>query len=785
MSLTDTLLGEAYALDVWIALRTDGAKGSGTENDPYNGAPRYEPALTVTELELAGSDHRVATATAANHGYSDNDVITISGATGADGKYYNGTFVIYGATANTFQYWMAGEPAGDAAGTITCARTHYRFDEVLPTIAANTAIHLGPGVFLTRGYRPGETIRIKTRQKIIGSGMGLTTLKLVNASVVDSAYAVIGTLPTGGELRHFEVSDITLDCNLDGQLIAGHDFAPIACAGIMASGAHLRYRRVRVIHFGSLKAGYECFALWSAGAHPNAGVESVDCVIEDCIVEHPAINQAEMTTCIHMGSEAIKQGPGIGIQGYHRASVIRNCLIDCEYKFNPVAISQLTRSGSTATATTLLPHGRAVGDWVRIAGAQVNGSLDNPFNGSFQITSATSTTFQYTMTATPAANASGDIWLDRFSSHLVENQSTPQVSQSGSEWIVSIVTKMPHYRVPGNTVLVKEAWGANTFNLFRVTSIPGGDPRKLVGVRATNPGQPTQSGFIGEVFQGISNDAGSAAVVENNRIFNIRIGGPYHDTGSTKDLVIRNNVYRNVVTGPFQAMGGNSGPIAVATLTHAGLIATLTTHVPHGLVPGQAVRIENSTINEDPPIPESYNDFYAVLSVSETQFTYEMKEDPGADADPGTGQVRALSQVGRWVVENNVIDLIPSYMDWGPPRAILCVVYSFGISGFAGIDPRVYRQLVIRNNVIRNMDGLPESPARNGGIAFTYCENALVENNVVDLPLADPIWFGNSTKVRFFNNRNSTGQLIQGTVGGVKQDELTTLIEEATVLAFL
>jgi hypothetical protein len=478
MSLTDTLLGEAYALDVWIALRTDGARGSGTENDPYNGAPRYEPALTVTELELAGSDHRVATATAANHGYSDNDVITISGATGADGKYYNGTFVIYGATANTFQYWMAGEPAGDAAGTITCARTHYRFDEVLPTIAANTAIHLGPGVFLTRGYRPGETIRIKTRQKIIGSGMGMTTLKLVNASVVDSAYAVIGTLPTGGELRHFEVSDITLDCNLDGQLIAGHDFAPIACAGIMASGAHLRYRRVRVIHFGSLKAGYECFALWSAGAHPNAGVESVDCVIEDCIVEHPAINQAEMTTCIHMGSEAIKQGPGIGIQGYHRASVIRNCLVDCEFKFNPVAISQLTRSGSTATATTLRPHGRAVDDWVRIAGALVNGSLDNPFNGSFQITSATSTTFQYTMIATPAANASGDIWLDRFSSHLVPNTSCT-VNPSGPNWIVAITTQTPHFRVPGNNVLINEAWGANTMKSFRVTSIPSGDPRRL------------------------------------------------------------------------------------------------------------------------------------------------------------------------------------------------------------------------------------------------------------------------------------------------------------------
>ena len=40
MSLTDALLREAYPLDVWIALRTDGAKGSGTENDPYDGKTR-------------------------------------------------------------------------------------------------------------------------------------------------------------------------------------------------------------------------------------------------------------------------------------------------------------------------------------------------------------------------------------------------------------------------------------------------------------------------------------------------------------------------------------------------------------------------------------------------------------------------------------------------------------------------------------------------------------------------------------------------------------------------
>ena len=42
-----------------------------------------------------------------------------------------------------------------------------------------------------------------------------------------------------------------------------------------------------------------------------------------------------------------------GIVGYHRACVDRNCVIDCEYKLNPVAITQINRSGGVATVTTL------------------------------------------------------------------------------------------------------------------------------------------------------------------------------------------------------------------------------------------------------------------------------------------------------------------------------------------------------------------------------------------------------------------------------------------------
>ena len=103
---------------------------------------------------------------------------------------------------------------------------------------------------------------------------------------------------------------------------------------------------------------------------------------------------------------------------------------------------------------------------------------------------------------------------------------------------------------------------------------------------------------------------------------------------------------------------------------------------------------------------------------------------------------------------------------------------------------RVFRRLVIRNNVIRYVDNLTESIPLNLGIQLSFCEDALVQDNVVDLAIADPIRHWDSTTVKYFNNRSSGGQLIQGvfvppTGPSVKQDELTTVIEDAATLCLL
>src|SRR5438046_2101310 len=111
--LSDAFLLDPARLDVWIALRTDGVKGSGTESDPYDGSVRPKPLLTGITIVYSGA---VATVTANNHGYADGNIVVIADATGVDAGLYNGTFVISGVTQNTFDYTMAGSPSGNPAG---------------------------------------------------------------------------------------------------------------------------------------------------------------------------------------------------------------------------------------------------------------------------------------------------------------------------------------------------------------------------------------------------------------------------------------------------------------------------------------------------------------------------------------------------------------------------------------------------------------------------------------------------------------------------------------------
>ena len=73
----------------------------------------------------------------------------------------------------------------------------------------------------------------------------------------------------------------------------------------------------------------------------------------------------------------------------------------------------------------------------------------------------------------------------------------------------------------------------------------------------------------------------------------------------------------------------------------------------------------------------------------------------------------------------------------------------------------------MRSNTIRLVDGRTESMAKTLALVLFWTQNALIEDNVIDLPASNPLRYSNTDKlasvsISYSNNRSSTGSLIQG-----------------------
>jgi hypothetical protein len=86
MSLLSAMLLEAYRdpREVWIALRADGQRGSGTVDDPYNGGLSQGPPVEIDTIEQTQTDPEddpweVEITTVGDHGFLEGDRVTVNG----------------------------------------------------------------------------------------------------------------------------------------------------------------------------------------------------------------------------------------------------------------------------------------------------------------------------------------------------------------------------------------------------------------------------------------------------------------------------------------------------------------------------------------------------------------------------------------------------------------------------------------------------------------------------------------------------------------------------------
>jgi hypothetical protein len=150
-----------------------------------------------------------------------------------------------------------------------------RFDALMEALPTYAVIFLGPGTIYSRGTKSGaQGFYVKSGQRIVGSGLGSTTLKLVDTASASTSHLFSSSAST--QLDSLEISDLQIDCNT----ASGRNRGAISVAG-----KNVFVRRVRAFNYapGTTSSLHVVFRLGSA----SMSVVSQNCVMESCVAQDP------------------------------------------------------------------------------------------------------------------------------------------------------------------------------------------------------------------------------------------------------------------------------------------------------------------------------------------------------------------------------------------------------------------------------------------------------------------------------------------------------------------
>jgi hypothetical protein len=356
--------------------------------------------------------------------------------------------------------------------------TAEKFDRIMnknnPFVSEYTEIHLGPGVFQTKGGGGSGTAftwSLVDGQKIRGSGIYQTILLLVAPANETPDFkdhtAIASAL---GPVQDCEISDLTIDCGMSRQPITSSRGYPfMSCAGININGRRLLVRRVRIVNFGTMTPGLvngvpsgvtskECFPCSVGGYYNPTGVAgnslpAYDVSIEDCIVEQPFHSNARETTVFSLNTgfdpNAAKLIPSLGCG-------IRRCYEDLDYvNPRPYPALQVRRvvytTGLQQQIDTLYPHVLQENDYVEISGAEGI----TAYNGRFKVvwissTDGASRSLKIQMSSDPGGAPTGKITLQ----HSPVPTMQASVTVNGTT-TATLTTIDPHKRLAGDWVAIR------------------------------------------------------------------------------------------------------------------------------------------------------------------------------------------------------------------------------------------------------------------------------------------------------------------------------------------
>jgi type IV pilus assembly protein PilY1 len=350
-------------------------------------------------------------------------------------------------------------------------------------------------------------------------------------------------------------------------------------------------------------------------------------------------------------------GTAFGASTNHSFSTLNSTLMALpatDFGISGIAsVSGLTRSGTTATATTSAAHGFTTGQSVTISGAD-----QTEYNGLFTATVTSTTQFTFTVVEGPTSPAAGTISLSRpatqFDVASLTRAATSSDAATGNSDTATAVTTVAHGLAVGAQVTISGAAQAEyNGGPFTVLTVPNATtftytvpvnpvtPATVAGT-ATVSGTAKTLASLTRVGKTVTGTTGAIHGFANSGSVTISGATPsqyngtfaYTKTGNkTFTYTLANLATSTSATGTIKGSTGAS-PVTLASLTRsAGSTSAIgATVAAHGLVVGDTILISGAT-------QTAYNGTFTVATVPTTKtFTYAVPVSP---TSPATGTITA------------------------------------------------------------------------------------------------------------------------------------------------
>jgi hypothetical protein len=661
-----------------------------------------------------------------------------------------------------------------------------KFDALMAGFGAYTDIHIGPGVFETRGNRDSVVAGgwyAKDGWRIGGSGIDITVLKLIDCPTDGDFYWIIGNNRVGGQTgsNFVEVSDLTCDCNLRGTT------AKPANGAVGLRGYYLACRRVRCVDWGTKLYGRECFVI-ALTAYRGAGttLKLTPTMVEECLVDSPyeGANAFAFNSSLITVGESGKTAPDLN--NYDFNGTIRRCVID----------------GTLANGTRLaVPPLTAMGTWGKGSLVEENLVINVDvgwWNDSWMIPNALIKNNRFINVNFGVLMNMGTALFQSYGQDSYARSYIVISAIASAGTVVSVTTAAGHGLVSGDWVDIRLTGVSQFEALHKVTVI---DATHFTYVIASFTGSASVGDVVKMDSRAITSIVRGAyagwGIVETAVKHGLLIGSIVQVGGVTgADATLYNVDYSLVIavtdtTFTYELNGvaaadapagekvwwDRSGfaPDPATPISSVGSVATVTTKEAHNYEVGDLIIVSGvqggGTIS-------NYNGYFRITAVlTDHTFKYQM----AGTASESTTHARYQNPwtVRHIQIENNYIEVTGPPLNNGDGA-----VFGAGIqlhsqlgSTLQAYDQSlkaalaIYQNVNIRGNVIRLFNDVAPANSINFGIALSHFGNAIVEDNVIevtrlDIPGSDGRLFAWQPTVpqgvaRFHNNRTYEGKLVR------------------------